>query len=132
MSSYGFLPRRAGVAVLLAATALLASGCVEAGLPADCDEPTVTREAAVTASGMTPSTTSVCRNQQVTWVIDPDTDGVFHIHGYDDAVPATTIEAGVEKRLEFVAGRSGQFPIELHPGDDPTGIDIGILTVHER
>ena len=117
-------------AILVAASALLATACVDAGLPPDCDEAAVTREATVTVNAMSPGTLEVCRAQEVTLVVDPDTDGVFHIHGYDNAVPATTIEAGVELRLEFVAGRSGQFPIELHPADDPT-VDIGILTVHE-
>jgi hypothetical protein len=113
------------------ASTLLASACVDVGLPPDCEQPVVTREATVTASAMTPGALEVCRGQEVTLVVDPDTDGVFHIHGYDEAVPATTIEAGVELRLEFVATRSGQFPIELHPAGDPTGVDIGILTVHE-
>lgn len=117
--------------ILFTAIALLAAACVDAGLPVDCDEPAVTREATVTASAMTPRSLEVCRDQQVTLVIEPETEGVFHIHGYDETVPATTIEAGVELRLEFVAGRSGQFPIELHPADDPTGVGIGILTVHE-
>jgi hypothetical protein len=118
-------------AILLGAVALLAAACVDFGLPTDCDGPEVTREVTVTAAAMSPGSIEVCRDQQVTLAVDAEADGVFHIHGYDQQVPATTIEAGVELRLEFVAGRSGQFPIELHPADDPTGIDIGILTVHE-
>ena len=122
---------RVRTAILLGAVALLAAACVDFGLPPDCDEPDVAREVTVTGGAMSPGSIEVCRDQQVTLVVDAETDGVFHIHGYDQQVPATTIEAGVELRLEFAAGRSGQFPIELHPADDPTGIDIGILTVHE-
>lgn len=33
--------------------------------------------------------------------------------------------------MNFTAGRSGQFPIEVHAGDDPRGVEVGILTVHE-
>jgi hypothetical protein len=46
-------------------------------------------------------------------------------------VPATAVVAGETLELSFSATRSGQFPIELHLGDDPRGADIGILTVHE-
>ena len=53
------------------------------------------------------------------------------VHGYDEAVPATTVTSGESVTLEFTASRSGQFPIELHGGDDPEGMDVGILTVHE-
>jgi hypothetical protein len=117
---------------ILVAIALLAVACVDsAGLPADCAEPSVTREVSVAANGMTPRTVEACRAQQMTLVVDPEVDGVFHIHGYDEAVSATTIQAGEELRLEFETTRSGQFVIELHPADDPTGVSIGILTVHE-
>ena len=131
MSAHRLQPVRTGTAITLAAIALLAAACVDVQLPIDCHEPAVTREVSVTAGAMTPSALEVCLDQQVTLVVDPDTDGVFHIHGYDQVVPATTIEVGVERRLQFVAGRSGQFPIELHPADDATGVSIGILTVHE-
>jgi len=118
-------------ALLLAATALLSAGCVDFGLPADCDEPRATRDVTVTSSAMSPSSVELCRDQQVDLVLRVETDGVFHIHGYDGDVPATSIVAGDTVSLQFVAGRSGQFPIELHPGDDPRGVSIGILTVHE-
>lgn len=132
MPAHRLRPVRAGTVILLLAVGLLAAACVDASLPADCDEPAATREATVMADAMSPSSVEVCRDQQVTLIIDPETDGVFHIHGYDDSVPATPIEAGVLLRLQFAAGRSGQFPIELHPADDATGVSIGILTVHER
>jgi hypothetical protein len=47
-------------------------------------------------------------------------------------VPATTVTAGEVVVLAFSAERSGQFPIELHPTDDPQGVSVGIFTVHER
>ena len=59
-------------------------------------------------------------------------DGVFHIHGLDTVVPATPITSGEPVTLEFTADRSGQFPIELHLADDPTGVSLGIFTVYER
>jgi hypothetical protein len=125
-------PARTATAIILAAIALLAVACVDsAGLPADCVDPSVSREATVTANAMAPRALEVCRAQAVTLTIDSEVDGVFHIHGYDDEVSATTINAGEELRLEFEATRSGQFVIDLHPADDPTGVSIGILTVHE-
>ena len=69
--------------------------------------------------------------REVTLVVDSETDGVLPIHGYDEAVPATTVHEGDTITLDFTASRSGQFPIELHPGDDPEGIAVGIFTVHE-
>ncbi len=81
---------------------------------------------------MEPDDPAACRDQLVTLIVDPEVDGVFHIHGLDAVVPATTIAAGEEVTLEFEATTSGQFPIELHLADDPQGVTIGILTVHER
>jgi hypothetical protein len=114
--------------------ALLAAGlaaCVGNTGPESCDATEVSVEVAVGEDSMTPTDPGVCRGQSVTMIVDASTDGVFHIHGYDAAVPATEITAGEETRLTFVADRSGQFPIELHPGDDPTGIGIGVFTVYE-
>ena len=118
--------------VLLAAillTALL-SGCVDESRPSGCDEEAIEIAVALTASEMTPSSPMACRGQQVTLVVESDVDAVFHIHGYDDAVPATEVSAGESTRLEFTADRAGQFPIEIHPADDPRGVEVGIFTVH--
>lgn len=84
----------------------------------------------LTTDELTPAP-AVCRDQEVTLRIASRVDGVIHIHGYDEAVPATEVVAGEELELTFPADRSGQFPIELHPADDPEGIDVGIFTVHE-
>jgi len=64
-------------------------------------------------------------------VITPQVDGVLHVHGYDAELPATTVVAGEVIELTFTAGRSGQFPIELHTDEDTQGVSVGILTVHE-
>lgn len=107
------------------------AGCVDQDRPATCDEPTATLEVTLTAEGLSPKAPAVCRDQAVTLVVDSEVDGTLHIHGYDEDVPATSLTAGEELRLEFTATRSGQFPIELHPDADPRGVDVGIFTVYE-
>ena len=121
--------RRGATSLLL--LVVLVSACVDDARPETCDESAVTIEVTLTASTMTPSDPGVCRDQEVTLVVNAEVDGFIHIHGYDDAVPVTEVVAGAEERLEFVAGRSGQFPIEIHPADDPQGIEVGVFTVHE-
>ena len=116
------------VPVLLVAA--LVAGCVEDSRPSGCEADAVEIEVALTATAMTPSAPSACRGQQVTLVVESELDAVFHIHGYDAAVPATSVVAGETTRIEFVADREGQFPIEIHPADDPRGVEVGILTVH--
>ncbi|MGI8657863.1 MAG: hypothetical protein ACR2K4_03715 [Candidatus Limnocylindria bacterium] len=98
------------------------SGC--AGLP---DQIAIT----VTADAMEPAAPAVCRDREVTLMVTPEVDGVLHIHGYDEQVPATSITAGEEIELTVTSARSGQFPIELHTDEAPQGVDIGIFTVHE-
>ena len=117
----------------LAAALLLLTACVEDTGPdaGSCAAPAVRIELAVSADALDPNDPSVCRDQEVTLIISPQVDGVFHIHGYDEHVPATEVHDGEEIELQFTAARSGQFPIELHPLDDPTGVDIGVFTVHE-
>jgi hypothetical protein len=110
---------------------VLVSACVDDSRPESCTEAAVTIEVTLTESSMTPSDPGVCRDQAVTMVVNSDIDGFIHIHGYDEAIPVTDVTAGEEQRLEFVAGRSGQFPIEVHPADDPQGIEVGVFTVHE-
>ena len=118
-------------AVLLLVLAVGVAGCVSDARPEACDAASVTIDLALTATDLTPDDPAVCRDQDVTLVVDSDTDGVLHIHGYDEAVPATSVTAGETLTLEFSASRSGQFPIELHPSDDPEGVVLGIFTVHE-
>jgi hypothetical protein len=111
---------------------LLAACVSDTGPDAEsCDAPSIELELTLTADALTPSDPAVCRDQDVTLRIASDVDGFIHIHGYDEAVPATEVVAGEELELAFTADRSGQFPIELHPADDPEGIDVGVFTVHE-
>jgi hypothetical protein len=117
----------------LATGLLLLTACVEDTGPDDaaCAAPTIEIELRLSAEALDPNDPAVCRDQEVTLIISPEVAGVFHIHGYDAEVPATQVRDGEEIELQFTAARSGQFPIELHPLDDPTGVDIGVFTVHE-
>ena len=122
---------RAALSLLVAA--VLLAGCIEDTRPnaEACSAPTIELTLNLTADALTPGNPAVCRYQEVTLRIESQVDGIFHIHGYDEAVPATEVRAGETLPITFEAARSGQFPIELHPGDDPRGIDVGIFTVHE-
>lgn len=118
-------------AFLLLVLAVPLSGCISDNRPASCAADHVTIDMTLTMTELTPDDPGVCRDQDVTLEIVSQVDGVLHIHGYDEAVPATDVHAGDTITLDFTASRSGQFPIELHPIDDPTGISLGIFTVYE-
>jgi hypothetical protein len=120
------------VGLILAVACVLLAGCVDDGRPATCDAVAVTVELTVSADGMDPNPVSVCRGQEVSLELRPEVDGVFHVHGLDAVLPATTIAAGEPVTLTFTPDQTGQFPVELHPADDPQGISIGIFTVHDR
>lgn len=109
--------------------AVVAVGCT----PGDtaCDDPAVTLEATVTDTAMDPSALTVCRDQEVTLEVSAETDGVFHVHGYDDQIPAVSLEPGEVTVLEFTADTAGQFIIELHAHDGGSETEIGVLTVNE-
>lgn len=96
-----------------------------------CRAPSVELSIRLTADGLAPADPAVCRDQEVTLRIESEVDGFIHIHGYDDAVPATDVVAGETLELTFTADEEGQFPVELHPADAPEGIDVGVFTVHE-
>ncbi len=117
--------------LLLAAVTLVATACVEDSRPTTCDEPRVELELNLGADALTPDAPAVCRDQEVTLRIVSQVDGVIHIHGYDAVAPATEVHAGDVLELTFTADRSGQFPIELHPVEDPRGVSVGVFTVHE-
>lgn len=117
--------------LLLALLAVAAAGCVPSNRPANCDEREITIEVTLTATDLTPDDPAACRDQAVTLVVHAEADGVMHVHGYDEALPATEVTAGETVRVEFVAERAGQFPIEFHAADDPEGTGVGVLTVHE-
>lgn len=123
-------PRRAGASALLVGAFVLA-GCVAEAPTANCDGETATLELELEADSLDPDDPAVCRDQEVTIEIESEVDGVFHVHGYDEALPATEVTEGETTTVAFTADRSGQFPIEFHAADDPAGIEIGVLTVHE-
>jgi hypothetical protein len=123
-------PRVRATVVLPLLVAMTA--CVPDNRPASCDEEAVTIELTVRGDGMQPSEPAACQGQQVTLAITPQVDGVFHIHGLDKVVPATTITEGQEIELTFTPEGTGQFPIELHPADDPQGVAIGIFSIYDR
>jgi hypothetical protein len=124
-----------GPAPLLAAGALLAAvltACVgDAGLPATCHDPSVSFETTLSGEQLEPASFDACRGQEVTITFTIERDGVLHLHGYDDQVPATEVRAGHETAIAFDAVRSGQFPIALHTTDGPSELTVGALTVHE-
>ena len=119
------------IGIVLAILSLLISACVQDNRPESCDADEVTVELELTAEALSPSDPAVCRGQEVTLEIASEVDGIIHIHGYDEAVPATEVAAGQDLSLTFTAERSGQFPIELHPADDPAGVSVGVFAVHE-
>jgi hypothetical protein len=123
--------RRPALGLLLASITALGIGCVTDSRPDACDEPSITLELELSADSLTPAAPAVCRDQEVTLVIASAVDGIIHFHGYDAFVPASEVSAGQELRLSFDAERSGQFPIELHLAADPTGVGVGVFTVHE-
>jgi hypothetical protein len=118
------------VLTLLAAVALTA--CVNQSRPETCDEPSATLELTLTAQALSPTRPAVCQDQKVTLVVHSEVDGTLHIHGYDEAVPATEVTDGEDLHLEFTATRTGQFSIELHTDAAPQGVAVGIFTVHDR
>lgn len=116
----------------VAPVALLAlglTGCIPGG--SGCEDLPDRLVLTVAGDGLDPTQPAVCRDREVTLVLEPEVDGVFHIHGFDEQVPATTVTAGQSLELTFTTARSGQFPIELHTDAQPQGVDIGILTVRE-
>jgi hypothetical protein len=120
--------RRAGLAALLGLAVAMLGACV--GGTTDCEALPTRIELTLTADGLVPSNPAVCRDRQVTLVVTPEVDGVLHVHGYDEQLPATEVATGETSELSFTAVRSGQFPIELHT-DNAQGSSVGILSVHE-
>lgn len=120
--------RRARVAAI-AISGLVLAACIPNAAACPSAAPVI--DLTVTATSMSPNDPDACRGQEVTLRVAAEADGVFHIHGYDEVVPATTVSAGVTTEISFGADRSGQFPIEFHASDDPAGVEIGILTINE-
>jgi hypothetical protein len=118
------------IASFLIAAGILA-GCVTGvERPDDCGDPSVVRVATLTSDHrLEPDAITVCLDQQVTLEVDVQTDGVLHLHGYDDQTSAQEVTAGTPVTLTFDAVHPGQFVIELHTADGPAGLGVGILTV---
>ena len=112
---------------LALAGGILLAAC---GTGSGCGDPSVTLEVTVTAESMEPSSLSVCRDQAVVLVISSETDGEFHLHGFDEQVGEVALEPGEQETVEFVADSAGQFIIELHDHDGAEA-EIGVLTVNE-
>lgn len=119
-------------AIVVLALLVVMTACVPDNRPDSCSEDAVTIELTVRADAMEPGNPAACEGQRVTLAITPQVDGVFHVHGLDEVVPATTITAGEALELTFTPEGTGQFPVELHPADNPQGVAIGILTVYDR
>ncbi|MEO8245520.1 MAG: hypothetical protein ABI622_00235 [Chloroflexota bacterium] len=126
-------PSRRLLPLVIASAVVLLGACVSPiERPADCDAPAVVRDATLTsAHQLEPETITVCRDQAVTLAVDIQTDGVLHLHGYDDQASALEVTAGTPITLAFDAVHPGQFVIELHTSDGPAGLGVGILTVDE-
>lgn len=108
---------------------LVLTGCI--GGNSDCESLPMRIELEISADTLTPSDPRVCRDEEVTLVLAPAVDGVIHIHGYDEQVPATSVAAGEVTELVFTATRAGQFPIEFHTDDKVEGASVGVFTVNE-
>jgi len=124
------MPRLPRSIALVAAGLLLVAGCTPS-VADPCAAASVTLEAAVTDEAMDPSALAVCRGQEVTLELHSQTDGEFHMHGYDEQVPETSLVPGETTTLEFTADVAGQFIIELHAASGGAETEIGILTVNE-
>lgn len=118
-------------AILLAGllAGVVLGGCI--GGDADCAALPTRIELTLSTDELSPASPAVCRGRDVTLVVTSEVDGILHIHGYDDQVPATTVTAGVVTELVFTASRGGQFPIELHTDENTAGVALGVFTVHE-
>lgn len=118
-------------AALAAFIGLSVTACVQQPeRPGDCDQASVSRQATLTQDGLTPRNVDVCKGQHVHLSIVIQTDGVLHIHGYDQQTKE--VRAGQSTAFDFDADHSGQFVIELHTTSVPDGQGMGVFTVHER
>lgn len=126
--------RARGLAALTLATAVAAAaaGCVpNAGLPQSCHDSSVAFEATLVEERLEPGTFDACRGQEVSLVFAIERDGILHLHGYDNEVPAEEVRAGEPITFTFEAVRSGVFPIALHTSDGPAEVTVGTLIIHE-
>ena len=125
--------RRAFLATRIAVAAVVigSAGCVTSTGPEglDCAAPTIDLELTLSGSELTPGP-SACRGQTVTLRVESSTEGVLHVHGYDEEIPVLPVTPGEVSETTFEAVRSGQFLIQLHAFETPD-VTVGVLTVHE-
>ena len=121
----------ASVAAAVMLVALLTACVGDAGLPSTCHDPSVEFATTLSDEHLEPAEFNACRDQAVTITFTIERDGVLHLHGYDDEVPATEVRAGQETVFDFDAVRSGVFPIALHTTDGPAETTVGTLIIHE-
>lgn len=119
----GALIAAAGVVLVLAAAFIV----LRPGSSA-CPTPAITLELTVDATGLTPPSPAVCRGQAVTLNLHAEVEGVLHVHGLDDVLPATQIAVGEDRTFEFTPTNAGQFPVELHT--DAGDTSLGTLTIN--
>ncbi len=120
--------------LLLALAAIAASACGSGGTgtPQSATPKTDAIHIQVQNSaivGGDSQTFTVKQGDTVTFVVDSDTPGALHIHGYN---LEKDVSPGQETTLTFVAKDSGSFPVEYHLGNPPSetnALDIGRLNV---
>jgi hypothetical protein len=117
--------------VALVAVLIGSAGCVASTRPdgLDCAAPTLELELTLSDSELTPAP-SACRGQTVTLRVASSTEGVLHVHGYDEEIPVLPVAPGEVSETTFEAVRSGQFLIQLHAFEAPE-VSVAVLTVHE-
>lgn len=141
VAAFGLAMRRAPSRALRRPVLVVATGALLSGLvacvqdtgsdPEACAQAAVEVRLTLSADDLEPGAPSVCRDQQVTFLVTSEVDGVLHVHGYDSQIPAFEVSAGETTELTFTAETSGQFAIEFHAADDPQGVEVGVFTVHE-
>jgi hypothetical protein len=125
-------PGRVGGAIPIALlTAVLAACVPSTNLPTTCHDPSVAFAATLVEERLEPATFDVCRGQQVTITFTIQRDGILHLHGYDDLLPAREVRAGQTVDFAFEAVHAGQFPIAVHTTDGPADATVGTLIVNE-
>lgn len=120
----GALIAAAGIVLLLAAAFIV----LRPGSAA-CPAESASFVVAVDETGMTPSALEACRGQEVVLEVQSAVDGVFHIHGLDEVVPATEIFDGEELTLRFTPTTARVYGIELHTHHGEN-VELGTLTVN--
>ena len=121
-------PRVPTIGVPILAVGLLILAACDPAASGLCASPSVTLQTTVTAETMDPPSLEACRDQDVVLEIAAETDGIFHVGGYEET---TALTAGETTTLAFNADAAGQFLIHFHDQQSGVESEIGVLTVHE-